>query len=150
MALVMSVAACGSARTAIEGDPHAGQHELTFHNETSGTVCAVHIFPEGETAEGDSWLPARTEVASGAKYTFWIEPGTYQVRVVGCPRERLQVNGFAPQVIMNRAGVVVLFAEDNPASAQAATALAHANPNSTRIPVKITINRDVPPPKGGK
>lgn len=150
MALALSVGACGSARTAIEGDPHAGQHELTFHNETTGSVCALHIFPEGEAGEGDNWLPATTEVASGAKHTLWIEPGTYQVRVVGCARERVQVNGYAPQVIMNRAGVVVLFAEDNAASVEAAAALAHANPNSTRIPVKITINRDVPAAKGAR
>lgn len=150
MALAMSIAACGSARTAIEGDPHAGQHQLTFHNETGGTVCALHIFPEGETREGESWLPAATEVGKGAKYTVWVEPGTYQVRVVGCARERMQVNGYAPQVIMNRDGVVVLFSEDNAASVEAAGALAHANPNSTRIPAKITINRDVPPPAGGK
>jgi hypothetical protein len=122
-------------------DPHAGQFELTFHNEAGSAVCALHIFPEGEPAEGDSWLDAGTEVAAGRFISFWLRPGTYQVRAVGCSREKLQVTGFAPQVIMNRSGVVVLYREDVPKSVEAADALAHANQNSTRIPAKLSANK---------
>lgn len=122
-------------------DPHAGQFKLAFHNEAGSAICALHIFPEGESAEGDSWLDAGTEVAAGRFVTFWLEPGTYQVRAVGCPREKLMVTGFAPQVIMNRSGIVVLYRDDVPASVAAADALAHDHQNSTRIPAKLTANK---------
>jgi hypothetical protein len=135
------VVLAGCAGTAMGRDPHAGQLELTFHNEAGTAVCALHIFPEGEPAEGASWLAAGTEVATGQSIAFWLAPGTYQVRAVGCAREKLQVTGFAPQVIMNRSGVVVLYREDVPSSVEAAGALAHDNQNSTRIPAKLTVNK---------
>jgi hypothetical protein len=138
LALVLLV---GCARNPMARDPHPGQFELTFHNESGSAVCALHIFPEGEAAEGDSWLDTGFEVATGQSIAFWINPGTYQVRAVGCPREKLQITGFAPQVIMNRSGVVVLYREDVPASVEAADALAHDHQNSTRIPAKLTANK---------
>jgi hypothetical protein len=131
----------GCAGSPMSHDPHAGQFELTFHNEAGSAVCALHIFPEGDPAEGDSWLDAGTEVASGRFVAFWLQPGTYQVRAVGCSREKLQVTGYAPQVIMNRSGVVVLYREDVPSSVEAADALAHDHQNSTRMPAKLTANK---------
>jgi hypothetical protein len=131
----------GCAGAQLGRDPHAGQLALTFHNEVGSAVCELHIFPEGEPAEGDSWLAAGTEVATGQSIAFWLAPGTYQVRAVGCAREKLQVTGFAPQVIMNGAGIVVLYREDVPSSVAAAAALAHDNQNSTRIPAKLSVNK---------
>jgi len=122
-------------------DPHAGQFELAFHNESGISVCELHIFPEGEAAEGKNWVDAGVEVTTGRPVHFWVEPGTYQVRAVGCAKEKFQVTGFAPQVIMNRSGVVVLYREDVAASVEAARALAHENQNSTQIPAKLTANK---------
>jgi hypothetical protein len=122
-------------------DPHAGQFQLLFHNEAGGAVCAIHIFPEGDPTEGDSWLDPGAEVASGQSIALWMQPGTYQLRAVGCSREKLQLTGYAPQVIMNRSGVAVLYREDVPRSVEAADALAHDHANSTRIPAKLTANK---------
>lgn len=131
----------GCAGAPMSRDPHAGQFALTFHNEAGSAICALHIFPEGDPAEGASWLDVGAEIATGRFETFWLQPGTYQVRAVGCPREKLMVTGFAPQVIMNRSGVAVLYREDVPSSVEAADALAHDNQNSTRIPAKLTANK---------
>jgi hypothetical protein len=129
------------ARNPMRPDPHAGQFELAFHNQSGIAVCELYIFPEGEAAEGKNWLDPGVEVANDRPVHFWVTPGTYQVRAVGCTREKLLVTGFAPQVIMNRSGVVVLYREDVPASVEAAGALAHEHQNSTQIPAKLTANK---------
>lgn len=141
----------GCAGHPLKRDPHEGQYQLAFHNEAGSAICAVHIFPHGEQNEGSNWLVSgsdgRTDVVSGSKVAFWVQPGTYQVRVTGCARERLQASGYAPQVIMmNGPGLVVLFREDDPRSVQAAGELAHENENATQMPAKLTVNKSVPEP----
>jgi hypothetical protein len=121
-------------------DPHAGQLELTFHNEAGGPICALHIYPHAQAQPGNNFLDPDTEIGSGDSVDFWLEPGTYQIRAEGCPYEKQKVSGYAPQVIMNTKGVAVLFREDDAKSKDAAQTIVHENYNGTMIPAKLTAN----------
>ena len=137
--VALALTACVGRGTAWR-DPHAGQFKLTFHNQAGGPVCALYIFPHAQAQPGNNFLEPDTEIGSGDSIDYWLEPGTYQVRAEGCPYEKQQVGGFAPQVIMNRAGVVVLFREDDAKSKDAAQTIVHDNYNGTMIPAKLTAN----------
>jgi hypothetical protein len=121
-------------------DPHAGQFKLTFHNEAGGPVCALHIYPHAQAQPGNNFLDPDTEIPTGDSIDYWLEPGTYQIRAEGCPYEKQKVGGFAPQVILNQAGVAVLFREDDAKSKDAAQTIVHDNHNGTMIPAKLTAN----------
>jgi hypothetical protein len=130
-------------------NPHEGQRKISFHNEALGPVCALYIYPFGQQQPSNNFLDANTEIPSGGEVDYWVPPNTYQIHAEGCPYEKTQVGGYAPQVIMDRAdGVAVLFREDDPKSKEAAQAIVHAHENGTMIPAKLTAvkNPDKKPP----
>ncbi|HUS31883.1 MAG TPA: hypothetical protein VMZ53_25455 [Kofleriaceae bacterium] len=130
---------CGCVGPTIR-DPHAGQRRLTFHNEAGGPVCRLSIYPFGQSQPSNNFLEADTEIPSGGSVDYWVTPSTYQVHAEGCPYEKTQVGGYAPQVIMEKAdAVTVLFREDDAKSKDAAQAIVHAHQNGTMIPAKLTV-----------
>jgi hypothetical protein len=121
---------------------HPGLLELRFHNEAGGPVCKVFVYPFSQQEPSNNLLDADTEIPSGSSVDTFLEPGTYQINAQGCPYEKQQVNGFAPQVIMNVNGVAVLYKEDDVKSKEAAQAVVHDSHNGTMIPVKITLEQN--------
>jgi hypothetical protein len=138
-AIVLALTGC-SGPTLMSKDPHAGEYKLSFHNEAGGPVCALFIYPFGQREPSNNILDANTEVASGGEIATWIAPNTYQIHADGCPYEKQQVGGYAPQVIMNADGVAVLYREDDAKSKDAAQAYVHDSHNGTMIPAKLTFN----------
>jgi hypothetical protein len=137
---VACLGGCAGSSTLIR-DPHDGQAELKLYNESGSAICTVHVFPEGTTREGSNVLAEGSELGAGTSTNVWVLPGTYQVRLTGCPYERMLVDGFAPQVILRTAGVVVLFREDDEGNRQAAIRIAHEHENTTKVPAKLAINK---------
>jgi hypothetical protein len=120
-------------------DPHAGQRKIAFHNEALGPVCGLYIYPFGQQQQSNNFLDPGTEIPSGGGVAYWVPPSTYQIHAEGCPYEKTQVGGYAPQVILDKAdGVAVLFREDDAKSKEAAQAIVHAQENGTMIPAKLT------------
>lgn len=122
---------------------HPGKLELAFHNEAGGPVCKVYVYPFGQQEPTNNiLLDADTEIPSGGSLATWLEPGTYQINAQGCPYEKQQVGGFAPQVIMNISGVAVLYKEEDAKSKEAAQAVVHDSHNGTMIPAKVTLEQN--------
>ena len=123
-------------------NPHPGLLELEFHNEAGGPVCKVYVYPLGQQEPSNNILAPDTEIPTGGSISTWLEPHTYQINAEGCPYEKLRVGGYAPQVIMNVAGVAVLFREDDAKSKEAAQAVVHDSHNGTMIPAKLTLDQN--------
>jgi hypothetical protein len=139
-AFLVALSAC-SARPTLR-DPHEHQLAITIHNESGVPLCDVHIYLIHNTDRGHNWLQSQREIESGGKRDFWVakeDPArTYQVQATSCAKGNLEATGYAPSVHMNGPAHVVLFDDGKPASKDAATALAHANENTTLIPAKFT------------
>lgn len=139
--LLSAVVATGCSGTpTMMHDPHAGKLELAFHNEAGGPVCGVFIYPFSQPQPSNNILDADTDLPAGGQVSTWVAPDTYQIHVDGCPYEKLKIDGYAPQVIMNTDGVAAIYREDDAKSKDAAQAVVHDSHNGTLIPAKLTAN----------
>ncbi len=70
----------------IEG---GGSASLTLVNNSGQDICYVYISPSTESTWGDDWLGASEIIASGDSRTFYLEPGTYDMKAEDCNREEI-------------------------------------------------------------
>ncbi|MCC6905127.1 MAG: hypothetical protein IT326_04730, partial [Anaerolineae bacterium] len=60
-----------------------GSVSVTMTNYTPNTACYVYISPSTSDSWGSDWLGSST-VASQGSYTFWVTPGTYDLKAEDC------------------------------------------------------------------
>ncbi|MCC6475326.1 MAG: hypothetical protein IT514_16455, partial [Burkholderiales bacterium] len=60
-----------------------GSVAVTMTNYTPNTACYVYISPSTSDSWGSDWLGSST-VASQGSYTFWVTPGTYDLKAEDC------------------------------------------------------------------
>jgi hypothetical protein len=143
IAFVTLLAAAAAAAAALSAgcvgrstmhDYHEGQFKLTFHNDSTVRVCAMHLYLVGETERGANLMTV--PLVPGRTFTIWIKPATYQVYASACPDEKKQISGHETNVAVNIDSDVVFYSGDDPKSKEAAQTWAHDHHNVTLVEAK--------------
>ncbi len=83
LAAVAALAACGGGGDGDPTGPSPTQSALVVRNASAQPVTSVHFSDCAQTSWGDNRLGAGEEIAPGAKRTWQVLPGCYDVRVRG-------------------------------------------------------------------